>query len=94
MNIKPGDLFEWVYADDYTRPRKGAALYSDLTQEYFFCTNIYLCIGIKDGVIYWIFNNRILYTRLNSKQPWLSSLGATLRGEGRRVGTVLIPHRI
>jgi hypothetical protein len=54
MNIKPGDLFEWVYKYGAERIRKDENLYSTVMKKYVPCTGRCLCVGAKGEIIYWI----------------------------------------
>lgn len=57
MNIKPGDLFEWVYTGDNSPTIKDEELYSHILVKWIPCNGLCLCVGLNDKVIHWISNN-------------------------------------
>ncbi len=54
MNIKPGDLFEWVYMFNNASVQIGEELYSYPMGKYVPCSGLCLCVGINADIIHWV----------------------------------------
>ncbi len=68
-NIKPGDLFEWVYKRNNEHVHMGEELYSYALAKRIPCAGLCLCVGINDGVIYWISNERLCFVGTDEASP-------------------------
>lgn len=68
MNIKPGDLFEWVYRCNNKSVLHNEKLYSYTMSKHVLCSGVCLCIGINDNIIYWFSNNRLLHARVTTAE--------------------------
>ncbi len=87
MNIKPGDLFEWVYKRNNSSVREGEELYSITIHDWIPCDGLCLCIGTQDEVIHWISDKGLFHGR-----PHNDTYRAARAINGRRVA--IIPQRI
>ncbi len=65
MNIKPGDLFEWVSTYTNAPVQMGEELYSAIMEKYVPCDGICLCVGINNGVIHWVSDKGLFWARTN-----------------------------
>lgn len=73
MNIKPGDLFEWVYKYTNTTVLKNEVLYSFTMNKYVPCYGMCLCIGINKDIIHWISDKRLFSAEthyLHARPSW------------------------
>jgi hypothetical protein len=84
MNIKPGDLFQWVYKYGNSPVVKNEELYSHKMEKYVPCSELCLCIGLSDVDIFWVSKHGVFYTHLDKIRRSLSR---------RRAGRV-IPCKI
>ncbi len=66
MNVKPGDLFEWVYKYDNSPAVKDEELYSQTMEKYVLCVGVYLCIGVHGQHIYWISDKGLFHACANA----------------------------
>lgn len=91
MNVKPGDLFQWVYAEDNTPVPSDEQLYS-VELGFIPCSGMCICIGVNvtsnfnSSLIYWISNKRLFCAR-----PKCSSTGKVL---DTKTSWLVIPQRI
>lgn len=65
MNIKPGDLFEWVYKDNNAIVLQGEQLYSDSMKKWITCSGLCLCIGTNKDIIHWVSDVGLFRARAN-----------------------------
>lgn len=63
MNIKPGDLFEFVYEHSNSFVHKDEELWSDMMKKYVPCSGVCLCIGINQNDIHWVSNRGLFNVR-------------------------------
>ncbi len=63
MNIKPGDLFEWIYKDDNDNSPvvKNEKLYSYAMEKWVPCGGLCLCIGINENIIHCVSANGLFH---------------------------------
>ncbi len=54
MNIKHGELFEWVFGGDNVVVPLHEELYSYTMEKYVPCGGWCLCIRIENNIIHWI----------------------------------------
>lgn len=85
MNIKPGDLFEWVYISNNLPMQAGENLYSSMTDKWISGVGMCLCIGIYDIIIHWVSNKGLFCTRTN-ELGWKSN-SSSARVIPRRIQT-------
>ncbi len=62
-DIKPGDLFEWVYEYTYNPVHEDQCIYSDTMHTLVPVYGISLCVAVIDNVRYWTSNNRLYHAK-------------------------------
>ncbi len=75
MNIKPGDIFEWVYSSTQKSVRKHERLYTSLLIKWVPCDGLCLCIGINRDTIYWFSKHGVFEVKLFHKSDlrWIDA---------------------
>ncbi len=53
MNIKPGDLFEWVYTHNFHSIREPKEMFSYSMKQFVPCGGWCLCVAVHDDMIHW-----------------------------------------
>lgn len=86
MNLKPGDLFEWVYKDDNSSVAEDEELYSYIMGKWVLCSGLCFCVGGNHNVIHWVSNNGLF---CGPREP--SEAG---RLQSRRAGYAIIPRKV
>ncbi len=62
MNIKPGDLFEWVYVHENDPVLCGEYIYSSAMNKWLVVEDrLCLCVAVNDQTIYWISNRQLFH---------------------------------
>jgi hypothetical protein len=84
MNIKPGNLFEWVYKHNNESVVQDTKLYSYVMEKYIPCNGLCLCVGIKQNVIY----------SISDAVFFFADIHAYARPEWGCRGALLIPRKI
>lgn len=79
MNIKPGDLFEWVYTCTHLPMKVGEEIYTFSMKKWVPGDGLCLCISIKDNMVYWVCRDGLFHCRTF---PW-GELDAAIRPAGR-----------
>lgn len=69
MNIKPGDLFQWVYRRDNKPARQYEKLFSHSMGKHVSCSGVCLCVGINNDIIYWVSSKVLLQARITLGPP-------------------------
>jgi len=74
LNIKPGDLIEWVYEHDNELVVENEELWSRIEQRYVPIGSnlVHMCISVDDEMILWLNEKGLFHTRVDatSRQPW------------------------
>lgn len=63
MNIKPGDLFNWVYTNSTAKTGQNTMIFSCAMQTYVPTYGTCMCIGVHDHIFWWLHNGRVLCAR-------------------------------
>ncbi len=87
MNIKPGDLFEWVYENDNSSVDKGVELYSYTMSKWVPCSGLCLCVGVSVNIIHWVSDNGLFRT-------WTATRLLCRDVEGRLTHTPAISRKV
>jgi hypothetical protein len=70
MTIKPGDLFEWVYArEPRERAIKIEELYSNTMGKWIPCSGLCLCIGVSRINIHWTSDKGLFHAHIDKAAP-------------------------
>jgi len=84
LNIKPGDVIEWIYTCDNELVVKDETLYSSIERNYVpIGSNLFhVCISIDDETYSWLNKNGLFRTRTDE----------TTGGFGRAASTRVVPR--
>ncbi len=69
MNIKPGDLFRFVYVHDNSPVIKNEELYSYSMGKWVPCGGLCLCVGINTDNIHWFYGGQLFRVRPHTFSP-------------------------
>ncbi len=103
MNIKPGDLFEWVYKGNNTPVLKDEELYSYTMRKWILAGGLCLCVGIDENIIHWVSGIKLFHAYLeemtgSGASSWTSKPPARLKLASRGLAasdcTRTIPRKI
>ncbi len=61
MNIKPGDIFFWVYNRNRLPVAPIEKIYTFTLNTMVPCHGLHLCVGVIDKHIHWLTNTGIIY---------------------------------
>ncbi len=61
MNIKPGDMFEWVYKHVLFPLVPSEMIYTFTLNTRIPCHGLHLCVGVTDNCIHWLSNTGVIY---------------------------------
>lgn len=84
MNIKPGDLFEWVCLDGEEPVLCGERLWSYTMRKWLIIEDrLCLCVAVNNQIIYWISNRQLFHLNTSyalatlPNRSWSGSVPAT-----------------
>ena len=75
--IKPGDIIEWFYGYDQRRVDDRELCYSNTMTQWIPIGGSMLCVGVADGVIFFLRKEGLFHARADETAGW-----GTARGEG------------
>lgn len=70
MNIKPGDIFEWVYKHVQQALAPSEKIYTFTLNTTVPCHGLHLCIGLANNCIIWLSNTGIIYVSNLNPIAW------------------------